>query len=45
MMKSIRDLLLDEDTIKDIPEGQDAFGDWRVCKNQEDENCYRRWLQ
>lgn len=44
MMKSIRDLLLDDDTIKDIPEGQDAFGDWRVCKKHEDENCYRRWL-
>lgn len=44
MMKSIRDLLLDDDTIKEIEEGHDAFGDWRVCKNHDDVNCYRRML-
>jgi len=40
MMKSIRDVLMDDGLIEGPEEGQDAFGYWRVCKNDSDVNCY-----
>ena len=40
MMKSIRDVLMGDGLIEGPEEGQDAFGHWRVCKNDADFNCY-----
>jgi len=40
LMKSIRDMLQNDGLIDPPEEGQDAFGNWRICKNDDDVNCY-----
>lgn len=40
LMKSIRDMLQDDNLIEGPEEGQDAFGHWRRCMTQDDSNCY-----